>query len=292
MIATLGGQPQVVTFTLDLLLQRGYPISEVFILHPQATDERLQHLIALLNAEFVGDYYQFRDHSHRCRLRSHILQLDETPLEDIVDDISATGVLDTIHRLVRDLKQQRRCIHLSITGGRRLMSLLSISAAHLHFDHSDHIWHIHTPSQIRKEANEGAHMHVPTEAGVRLIGAPFVPWGTYIPNLPQSVDTAQAMRQTQTVHMDTQQRALCQRVVERASPREREVLQAFARGLNQQEVAKALGITTRTVDAHKTKLLDLCREIWNIKTDTRLGYHFLYKTFAPYFNNDDYTASV
>ena len=31
LVATLGGQPQVVTFTLDLLLKNGYPISDVFV---------------------------------------------------------------------------------------------------------------------------------------------------------------------------------------------------------------------------------------------------------------------
>ena len=36
LVATLGGQPQVITFTLDLLLEEGYPISEVFVLHPRA----------------------------------------------------------------------------------------------------------------------------------------------------------------------------------------------------------------------------------------------------------------
>ena len=52
LLATLGGQPQVVTFTLDLLLQRGFPISEVIVIHPQAAHPRLQHSLDRLNAEF------------------------------------------------------------------------------------------------------------------------------------------------------------------------------------------------------------------------------------------------
>src|SRR5438105_12814529 len=109
LLATLGGQPQVVTFTLDLLLRRGLPISEVIVLHPEASDPRLQHSLACLNAEFVGDQYQFNGST--IHLRSQVLRLDDdTLLEDIVDDISATGALDTIHQLIRDLKQQYRCI--------------------------------------------------------------------------------------------------------------------------------------------------------------------------------------
>ena len=57
LLATLGGQPQVVTFTLDLLLLRGFPISEVVVIHPQTVQERLQRALACLNAEFVGDCY-------------------------------------------------------------------------------------------------------------------------------------------------------------------------------------------------------------------------------------------
>src|SRR6266550_4584824 len=98
LLATLGGQPQVVTFTLDLLLRRGLPISEVIVLHPEASDPRLQHSLACLNAEFVGDQYQFNGST--IHLRSQVLRLDDdTLLEDIVDDMSATGALDTIQPL-------------------------------------------------------------------------------------------------------------------------------------------------------------------------------------------------
>ncbi|HZU69284.1 MAG TPA: CRISPR-associated ring nuclease [Ktedonobacteraceae bacterium] len=293
LLATLGGQPQIVTFTLDLLLQRGFPISEVIVVHPEASDARLRHSVACLNAEFVGDYYSYylvHGQPLRCRLRSYVLELDEAPLQDIVDDLSAKGTLDTVHRLVRDLKLQHRRIHLSLTGGRRLMSLMAISAAHLNFDHFDHIWHIYTPSALRPLVNEGKVMHIPTEAGVSLIEAPFVPWGAYFPGLSQTVDTAQDMRHYQTARMDAEERARCTRVIEQATQREQEVLQAFALGLTQQEVAKELHISIKTVDAHKANLLDYCREAWNIDPDERLGYHFLYKKFAPYFDSTQYTS--
>jgi hypothetical protein len=37
LVATLGGQPQIVTFTLDLLLRRGIPIYEVIVVHPASS---------------------------------------------------------------------------------------------------------------------------------------------------------------------------------------------------------------------------------------------------------------
>ena len=86
--------------------------------------------------------------------------------------------------------------------------------------------------------------------------------------------------------MDNLEQARCDQVVQQATERQLDVLRAFAEGLNIQEVAEHLCISTRTVDAHKTKLLELCREVWAIEQSaSRLGYHFLYKTFAPYFDS-------
>ncbi|MBO0792120.1 MAG: hypothetical protein J2P36_14400 [Ktedonobacteraceae bacterium] len=282
LLATLGGQPQIVTFTLDLLLQRGFPISEVIVAHPQASHPRLQHSLACLNAEFVGDRY--RVSGQTIHLRSQVLQRDEELLDDIVDEVSAEGALNTIHRLIRSLKRQHRCIHLSITGGRRLMSSIATEAALLNFNHSDHIWHIYTPDTIQKLASEGTLMHCSPQDGVRLIERHFVPWGTYFSELPQLLSSAQEALHVQQRTMDALEKARCDRVVQQATERQLDVLRAFAEGFTIQEVAERLCITSKTVDAHKTKLLDICREVWEIEQSApRPGYHFLYKTFAPYF---------
>src|SRR5260370_33844092 len=166
LLATLGGQPQIVTFTLDVLLQRGFPISEVIVVHPQASHPRLQHSLACLNAEFFGDRYQASGQT--IHLRSQVLQRDDELLDDIVDEGSADGALNTIHHLIRSLKRQHRCIHLSITGGRRLMSSIATEAALLNFTHSDHIWHIYTPEAVQRQVKEGTLMHISPHAGLHL----------------------------------------------------------------------------------------------------------------------------
>lgn len=288
LVATLGGQPQIVTFTLDLLLRRNIPISEVIVVHPQPSQPRLQHSLECLNREFSGDHYQ--SGKQTMYFRSQVLHLRGKPLDDIVDDVSANGVLNTIHSLIRDLKEQQHIIHLSVSGGRRLMSLLAISAALLNFDHADHIWHIYTPKDVQEQASEGQLMHVPPSAGIQLIEGPFAYWGPYFPNLRQQSNTdAQTVLRSQTAYRDAQHRQLCDKVVARATPRQRDLLRAFARGLDQQEVAQELHVTNGTIDAHKTKLLDYCREVWGIEEEKRLGYHFLYKNFAAYFDSDEYT---
>jgi CRISPR-associated protein Csx14 len=289
MLATLGGQPQVVTFTLDLLLQRQIPISEVIIIHPEASQPRLKHSIECLNAEFAGDRYRYANRI--IRFRSHVLRLGEQSLDDIVDDTSANGALDTIHGLIRDLKQQHKCIHLSVSGGRRLMSLLAISAALLNFDHADHIWHIYTPETIRQQANEGAMMHTSSISGVNLIEMPFAPWGKYFPGLAQLIgNSAKDLLQSQVAEMDALERERCDKVAKNpdTTRRELEALQAFARGLTPQEVADALTISIKTVDTYKTHLLDRCRGAWDIQNQ-KLNYRFLHQKFAPYFHSNEYT---
>ncbi|HZR42103.1 MAG TPA: CRISPR-associated ring nuclease [Ktedonobacteraceae bacterium] len=287
LLATLGGQPQVVTFTLDLLLQRGFPITEVVVIHPQASEKRLQHSLARLNAEFVGDQYCFNGRPLRCHLRTHILRLDEAPLEDITDDESATGTLDTIHNLICDLKRQHRHIHLSVTGGRRLMSLLALSAAFLLFDRHDHLWHIHTDDAIQQQVKDGAQMHVDPIGTIHLIEGPFVPWGAYFPNQLQSDGTARAQRLSQIAALDSQERQRCDSVVQQLSHRQLDVLRTFASGLSPQEVADHLAISIKTVDTHKTVLLSLCRNAWNKKPSEVLDYRFLQQAFANYFEDSE-----
>src|SRR5205823_13275768 len=156
---------------------------------------------------------------HRC---AHVLRRDDEPLEHIVDEVSADGVLNTIHQLIRNLKRQHRCIHLSITGGRRLMSSIATEAPLLNFTHSDHIWHIYTPEAVQRQANEGTLMHISPCAGVHLIERHFVPWGTYFSELPQVINTAQETLRSQKRKMDTLEQARCDQVVKQLTARQRE----------------------------------------------------------------------
>ena len=279
LVATLGGQPQVVTFTLDLLLQAGYPISEVIVLHPKATmQSRLQRALHRLHTEFAGDYYQTAQRT--IHFHSQILQLASQPIDDIVDDEHADGTLNTIHHLIGDLKRQEYRIHLSVSGGRRLMSLLAISVAALNFDRHDHIWHIYTPDSLREQVHEGKIMHVPADAGVKLIKGPFIALGAYIYPQASSFNAAQEGQRSQ---MDAQEHARCAEVEGNATPAQLKVLHAFARGLRPQQVADELHIALVTVNSHKTALLTLCHNAWNVPDEERLDYHFLRAKFASYF---------
>lgn len=280
LLAPLGGQPQVVTFTLDLLLRRDFPISEVIVIHPHPAQHRLQQALDLLNAEFAGDRYQFDGKVITCHFRPKVLELDSMPLDDISDSTGAKGARETIYHFIQELKHQPRHIHLSVTGGRRLMSLLAISAAQLKFDPFDHIWHIYTPEQLGEQVKDGRRMHVPPDAGVKLIEVPFIPLGSYFAGIEHITDSAQAVQH----HMDLQEHRRCERVEQAlAHRRPLDILRAFARGMNPQEVADALYIAPSTVSTHTTKIFAECRLAWDLPENYTLTYHFLREHFGKYF---------
>src|SRR5512138_3658528 len=62
-------------------------------------------------------------------------------------------------------------------------------------------------------------------------------------------------RESQRIQQHDRRRADAERLA-RLTPREREVLEHAAQGLHAKEIASALGISTRTVEVHKTRIMD------------------------------------
>jgi CRISPR-associated protein Csx14 len=56
LVTTMGGQPQIVTFTLDALRRRGEAIDQVVVVY-LAGAKRYQRAFQQLSAEFAGDRY-------------------------------------------------------------------------------------------------------------------------------------------------------------------------------------------------------------------------------------------
>ncbi|HFQ93258.1 MAG TPA: histidine kinase, partial [Anaerolineae bacterium] len=178
----------------------------------------------------------------------------------------------------------RRTLHICISGGRRILGLLTMSAAMLHFGHQDVLWHMYTPRALRLAADEGAIMHAPPDAGFRLIRVPMMPWGSYFPALrqltrPRNGDVLAAPRRL----LDEAELARCRAVMGRLTQRQKDVLSAFAAGLNPQQAAEKLFVSIKTIDTHKTVILAECRNAWDLPEETYLDYRFLAEKFEPVF---------
>jgi len=283
LVATMAGGPQVVTFALDELLQRGEVIHEVIVVHlsPRA-DPLVGQALVKLTAEFPDGHYAGRP----CRLHFFPIRQGSSKLDDIRDDAAVNVAWGAVYELIASLKTktQARHLHVCITGGRRMLALLAMSAAMLHFDHHDRLWHMYTPSEFLERACNGAIMHARPEDGVRLLQVPLVPWGAYLPALRALAQVSPLeVVAAQTRWLDSAGRARCRAVVEQLTPRQSDVLRAFAGGQNPQEVAETLCVTVKTVHAHKTVILSECRNAWELGQDARLDYHFLREKFGRYF---------
>jgi CRISPR-associated protein Csx14 len=278
LIATLGGQPQVVTFTLDALLAQGEQISEVYLVHLSLENPRTRQALHRLQQEFLDDHYAGR----RCRLRRAPIQSNGQTLTDIRTAADAEATWQSIRNLIAELKNEGRKLHLGLSGGRRMMALLAMSAAALLFDHQDRIWHLYTPEETLRRVKDGAVMHVTPADGVQLVQTPIVPWGAYFPALRMLAQTSMLTVQEQLRLFTAMEDPACRQVWERLSPRRREVLRAFAEGKRPDEVAAALSISLSTVNTHKTAILAECRVTWGLPDDEPLDYRFLRERFARF----------
>lgn len=279
-IATLGGQPQVVTLALDALMGRGEPIGEVVVVHLSERNPRYRAALAALASEFAGDRY----HGRPCRYRPLAVTQGHVPIEDLASEAATGAALNTFSRLIQQLKRQDRAIHLCLSGGRRLLGMLAMSAIQLYGDHADQVWHLYSTDAVRERTAGGASLHLPPTPEVRLVRVPILPLGQYFPWMRPPDGMTPAV-QAQARAIDESEQARCRQVVEQLTPSRREVLRAIARGLTPQEAAADLKVEISTIHAHKTPIFELCRNVWDLAPDTPLDYRWLHEKFRAYFES-------
>lgn len=266
----------MVTLALDALFAQGESCDAVLVLHLDPQQPRVQRALAQLEAEFASGY--------RGRLllwQHHTLHDGATPLGAITDARAAEAVWTQARDLLSSLKRAGQRLHLCIAGGPRLLALTLLSAALLHCDHHDRLWHLYTPADFLAQAREGALLHAPPEAGVRLVPVPLVPWGAYFPALRELAQAT--LRPTPPPQSDS---ARCTAVWAQLTERERVALTALAEGALPQEAAEVLGITLKTLDTYKTRILAECRAAWELEEDCWLTYRFIQEKFGPWLETN------
>jgi CRISPR-associated protein Csx14 len=271
----MGGQAQVVTFVLDALLARGEALASVLVLHLSPENSRVRRALAQLSAEFTGERY----HGHPIQFRHLAVHAaDGQPLPAIRNDREAEAAWTLGRDLLADLKREGRPLHVCIAGGPRILALTLTSAAMLHCDHRDRLWHLYTPRDFLAQARDGAILHAPPEAGVRLLRVPLMPWGAYFPGLHALTQPAPPPSPL----TEPSDMAHCDAAWKHLTPRQREVVEALAEGLLPQEAADHLCISLKTLDTHKTNILAECRIAWSLPEDAHLTYHFVREKFAAW----------
>lgn len=281
LVVLMGGQPQVVTFLLDLLLDRGEHIDQVLVIY-LAANPRYQAAFRKLAGEFTADHYRGRE----CHLRGapiHNPGQAGQALNDIRDNREVEFARQEIQRLLAGLKAQGRQLHVGLSGGRRAMGFLLASAAMQYLTPLDCLWHIYTPPELAKQAEDGAIMHAPPDQEVVLLKVPFVPWVSYFPGLEGLLQqSAQQLGEARHYWLDHTERARCAQVWDALSRRQRDVLAAFAAGQTRQEVAANLSIAVATVDNHREAIVQECSKAWGLEQDVRFDAAFFRERFGPF----------
>jgi CRISPR-associated protein Csx14 len=268
-LITMGGQAQVVTFALDALLAQGETLTSVIVLHLSAENPRVRRALAQLAAEFAGERYR----GHPMTLRHVPLHVDGRALPEIQTAREAEGAWALGRDVLATLKRDGQRLHVCIAGGPRLLALTLTTAAALHCDHHDRLWHLYTPRAFIEQAHDGTILHAPPAAGVTLLPVPLIPWGAYLPGLRTLTQPTPSISAPPDA-------AQCAMVWARLTEREKEALRALADGLRPQEAADALCVTLKTLDTFKTKILAECRNAWEMPEGTHLTYHFLREKFG------------
>ncbi len=236
-VATLGTEPQVVTIALDALLRRGYPISEVAVIHtrPSALGDALRRL---------------RDEEQHYAQRTPPVRFRYVPVRegrhyptDIVSEQDAALLLRVLYREVASQKRAKRRVHLCIAGGRKVMAAYGMAVAQLLLDEKDCVWHLLSPPELLRTRQ----MHAD---GAVLVPVPVLRWSLLPSTLSELLvwdDPYRAIQRQQQVSEGLRRRLL-QDFWRELTPAEQRVLVALVRGGgSNEELAQALGRSPKTV---------------------------------------------
>jgi len=281
-VTTLGGQPQIATVMLDLLLARKIDIHNVVVIYFASKPRYFQSFLKVAE-EFVGDRYGDRT----IHLRGITVQFGKEQLADVFQPEQVEAVRETINALFVDLKSKSHIIHLGLAGGRRILALVALTSAMQYLKPSDHIYHLYTPDTVFEKIKDGKKMHVLPDWGVELVDVPFVPWVSYIPGLETLFEkNSQELLSARYGWLNDQERALCQNVWDALSPRRRDVMRCLAKGLSRQEIAAELSIKVTTYDTHRDDILNECEKVWH-KAGLEFFERYWQELFAPFLKGLD-----
>ena len=274
LIASLGGQPQIVTFTLDALLARGIRPQVVETVFPGG-NARYHDAHRRLAREFeqYGPYRGLRYQAYALNDRSG------RPLPDLLTDDDLDAAWERVRERVQHWKRAGHRLHFSITGGRRALGIMLYAAAMTYGSSQDRVWHIYTPREWLPRVRDGARMHLPPGT-VRLLSVPFVPWTAYFPGLRGLLEASpEAVRRALAPDLEEGDRQRCEMVWRRLTPRQREVLQALATTETRAQAARALGMALSTLDSHRAAILRAARAAW---PGERVDLRFLRRVFRAW----------
>lgn len=272
-VATLGSEPQVVTLALDLLQAKGYPVSQVIVVH--TVGEAVRPALVALVQEFALP--------GACGYRPVTVDGESGPAADIISEADTAALMRTLYRVVLAEKRAGRLVHLSIAGGRKPMAVYAMVVAQLLFDEDDRVWHL--LSEGWRPGDERV-MHVRPGEKVSLVPVPVLRWGSVSPVLTELAlreDPWEAIQAQRTLQREEDRRRKREFVEHCLTPAEREVVRLACQGLDNAAIARQLGKSEKTVANQFTGIYEKLHEWRGFREDIPVSRAVLVAEFAVYF---------
>lgn len=265
LVAPMGVEPQVVTLTLDALLARTFPIAQVWVLHANENYPPIVAALRQLHAERA--LYRHKGFS----LRWHFVPIQDGQHypNDFATEQDVALFLRVLYRTVAQLKRKGFRLHLSIAGGRKVMTAMGMVVAQLLLGEHDHVWHLLSEGKLLQ--SRAMHSDEPDE--VVLVPVPILRW-SLLPSTVQEIllwdDPYRAIeRQRQ---LQQQQRwQLLQTFWQKLTPAEREVVESLVRhGEKAEALAKRLNRAAKTVRNQLQSIYAKYRDHFELPPDAKV----------------------
>lgn len=255
LIAPLGTEPQVVTLTLDALRHRGFAVARAIVLHTNPEVLPVKKALAALRAEeeFYGaqsppvkfEFRPFKEGSHFPR--------------DIHSEEDAALVLRLLYREVAKAKRKGGCVHLSLAGGRKVITAMGMVAAQLLLGEEDHVWHLLSADRL----HESRAMHSADPSAITLIPIPVLRWSLLPSTLHELLvwDDPYRAIQRQRELKEQEQLKLIKHFWQMLTSTEREVVAVLVReGASNTVLARSLKRSPKTIANHLQNIYAKYRE--------------------------------
>ncbi len=279
LIATLGGEPQVVTRMLDRLLLNGHAIEKVVIVH--TSDARIKEAVDTLRAEFEG-YYRGKVVS----CFKPIKRSDGEVLDDFRDESDLDGLNDVLYNEIRTYRRSGYLVQVGISGGRKVMGITAMVMAQLLFGEGDGLWHLVTEGW--QPGGERRLHPIPGE-NTFLIQVPVLRWSEMAALLGTvaEIESKDVRWWFERIEKAAEKRTLWRHFVEHdLSPAELAIVRHTCKGLDNKQIANLLYKSPQTVANQLNSVYSkLSLEMFGEEREVDRGV--MMAELGPYFYFDD-----
>ena len=273
LVATVGTEPQVITLVLDALLTRGCNISEVVLLYTQSP--RIICGIEKIQCELESELYP------PITLKRVLFAGEKSVLDDFRTANDINSLLKTIYKVIKEYKQKRATIHLSVSGGRKVMGIMAMVVAQMLFNEEDRLWYLLTEGWKPGDSQD---MHINDQKSQLLIEVPVVRWeeASLLLGMEEFVSPMDLIHWQEKLINNKKMRRRREFVEHWLSKAEREVARLACWGWDNATIARQLHKQERTVVNQLTSIYGKLYE-WLEFPEYRIERSILIAELAPYF---------